>query len=405
MAGQSPQASPSASAQACQVEVLSVGSLLPSTGDVAFLGPPGTVGVDLALSDIEAGGGVLGQPVTYAAGDSGDLGSDIAGKTVADLLARGVQAIVGPMESGVTLSVIDDVVKSGVVMVSPANSSPGLTDYPDDGLYFRVVASDAAQGRALASVVADAGLNSGASLARADAYGVGIQRAFDADVSSAGGDVAVSLTYEPSTTNFASYVSEIAATNPEFVLIAGFDEAASILREMTRQGIGPDRVQVLLTEGSVSTTAYRDLPEDAMVGVVGTRPAADPSTDPKAFHRRMLQLDPDLTTFAYGGQVYDATVLLALAAQYAGCADGASIAAAMPTVANPSPGSIACASYADCVDIISSGGTPTYRGVTGSREFNEFGDAKWATLDVIRYVSNTKYRTVEVVGPIEVPLP
>ena len=51
---------------------LIVGTLLPQTGSLAQLGPPEIAGVDLAVQDINAAGGVLGQPVQLVEGDSGD---------------------------------------------------------------------------------------------------------------------------------------------------------------------------------------------------------------------------------------------------------------------------------------------------------------------------------------------
>ena len=49
-------------------EPLIIGTLLPLTGNLAFLGPPEIAGVDLAVADINAAGGVLGQPVQLAPG-------------------------------------------------------------------------------------------------------------------------------------------------------------------------------------------------------------------------------------------------------------------------------------------------------------------------------------------------
>ena len=40
---------------------LTIGTLLPQTGDLAFLGPPEFAGVQTAVDDINAAGGVLGQ--------------------------------------------------------------------------------------------------------------------------------------------------------------------------------------------------------------------------------------------------------------------------------------------------------------------------------------------------------
>src|SRR5215218_3715053 len=55
---------------------LVIGSLLPLTGNLAFLGPPEVAGFDLAIQDINAAGGVLGQDVRAEGGDSGDTSTD-----------------------------------------------------------------------------------------------------------------------------------------------------------------------------------------------------------------------------------------------------------------------------------------------------------------------------------------
>ena len=55
-----------------------IGTLLPLTGSLAFLGPPEVAGVKLAIQDINAAGGSLGQPVKLVEGDSGDASTDTA---------------------------------------------------------------------------------------------------------------------------------------------------------------------------------------------------------------------------------------------------------------------------------------------------------------------------------------
>lgn len=399
------EASPVPSIPECDNDVLVLGTLLPQTGDLAFLGRPGAAAVDLALADIDAAGGVLGAPVSSIFGDSGDAKTGLASETVAEQIARGVQAIVGPAASAVTLNVLDQTAGAGTVLISPANTSPGLTEYPDDGLYFRTVPSDVAQGSVLAAVAGDLDLDEGATIARADPYGLGIQAAFEQAFIAGGGNVVASVAYVPDGGSVAGRVAEIAAADPEVVMIAGFSEVSDLLREMIRQGIGPQEVQVLLAEGGVSSDAFSNLPEDVMAGVLGAVPTDDPASDVKRFHRRLLEQDPDLTTFAYAAQTYDAVALVALAAEYAGCAGGRAIAEALPRVANASPTGRECRTYAECREVIASGEQPTYLGVSGPRDFNEFGDARWASVEVIRYVSNTKYRPVEVIGPVEVPVP
>jgi ABC-type branched-subunit amino acid transport system substrate-binding protein len=389
----------------CKNTQLKIGTLLPATGDLAFLGPPEFAGVDLAVSEIDAAGGVLGQPVVNEYGDSGDTKTDLASQTVDSHLSKGVQAIIGAASSGVSLTVIDKITSNGVLQISPANTAPALTDYPDNGLYFRTAPSDVLQGAVIAGVASDLGLTSMATIAREDPYGVGLQDATVKDFEGAGGTITAKITYDPAAPDFSAEVAEIKASNPEAIQVIGFEETTKLLQEFIKQGIGPQELQFFLVDGNISTTAYKDFPKDTMTGVIASVPTGDPSVDLEAFNARLLEADPNLTDFAYGAQAYDATILIALAADYAGCADGTAIAAAMPMVANADAGGEACGSYADCLAIIQAGGQPNYDGVTGPLDFNEYGDPKAATIDVVQYITNTKFESIEVIGPVEVPVP
>ena len=400
----SSSAEPSPSTE-CKNPTLKIGTLLPATGSLAYLGPPEFAGVALAAKQIDEAGGVLGAPVTVEYGDSGDTTTDIASQTVDSHLAKGVQVIVGAASSGVTFTVIDKITSNGVLQISPANTAPSLTDYADNGLYFRTAPSDALQGAVQAALATDAGFTKGATIARKDPYGEGLQNAFVKAFEGAGGTVTAQKTYDPAATSFEAEVAEIAASEPEFVQVVGFDESVKLIQEMIKQGIGPQDVQIYLADGNLSQTAFKDFPKDAMTGVIGTVPTGDPSVNLDDFNTKLLEADPKLTDFAYGAQAYDATILVAIAAEYAGCADGTAIAAAIPQVANADGGGEACGNYADCLAIITAGGQPNYDGVTGPLDFNEYGDPKAATIDVVQYKTNTKYDSIEVVGPVEVPVP
>ncbi|MDP9493922.1 MAG: ABC transporter substrate-binding protein, partial [Actinomycetota bacterium] len=173
---------------------LTIGGLLPQTGSLAFLDPPEEAGVYLALSDINAAGGVLGQDVVFIPGDSGDTSTDIANATADSHLAAGVQALVGPASSGVAFTVIDKITGAGVIMFSPANTSALLTDYEDNGLYFRTAPSDFLQGQVLAEVVAEDSLSAGV-IYRQDPYGEGLAERFREVYEGLGGEVTDFIAY------------------------------------------------------------------------------------------------------------------------------------------------------------------------------------------------------------------
>jgi len=384
----------------CANTSLIVGTLLPATGDLAFLGPPEFAGVEKALQEIDAAGGVLGTPVTYIEGDSGDTSTDIASQTVDSQLAQGVQAIIGAASFGVSLTVIDKITSNGVVQMSPANTAPALTTYADNGLYFRVSPSDVLQGAVIANTAVDSGITSMAVIARQDPYGEGLAAATAKDFEAAGGTVTANLLYDPAAPSFEAEVAEIKASAPEAVAVIGFEETVKLLQEMIKQGVGPQDLQVYLVDGNISTTAYADFPADTMTGVIATVPSGE--ADLTAFNESLLEVDPNLTDYAYGAQSYDAMMLIALAAEAAGCADGVAIAEYLPQVAGN--GGEACSTYADCVALIQAGTDIDFQGVTGPVDFNEYGDLAQGTISINEYTSNTEFAEIGKITA-DVPLP
>ena len=234
--------------------VLKIGTILPQTGSLAFLGPPEFAGFDLALADINAAGGVLGQPVEGIKGDSGDTSTDTASKTVDRLLAEDVDAIVGAASSGVTLTVIDKVTSAGVVLFSPANTSPALSDYADKGLYFRTAPPDIYQGDVLGQKVLQDGNQTVAILALNDAYGTGLSDAAEKTITEGGGEVVVKKIYDPTAASFDTEVDEVVAANPDAIIIIGFDESAKILRSMVEKGVGPKVKKVYGCDGNIGNS-------------------------------------------------------------------------------------------------------------------------------------------------------
>ncbi|HEU4807196.1 MAG TPA: ABC transporter substrate-binding protein, partial [Homoserinimonas sp.] len=118
---------------------LKLGYVLPETGSLSGLGTGIIAGVKLAVSDIAAYGGA-GKPIVELVG--GDEAGDptIAGQTVDRLLSQDVDAVIGPVSSAISLSVIDKITGSGVMQCAGANTSATFSTYDSNGLYFRSIA-------------------------------------------------------------------------------------------------------------------------------------------------------------------------------------------------------------------------------------------------------------------------
>lgn len=217
--------------------VLKIGTLLPKTGSLAFLGPPEFAGVELAIKEINDAGGVLDKPVEYVEGDSGDTENKVAPTTVATLLGQNVDAIIGAASSSVTLSVIDTITTAGVVMFSPANTSKKLSTYPDKGLYFRNAPSDILQGQVLADTIIGDNKSKVFILALNDDYGTGLAEDLQNGLEDGGATVAGTKIYDPKAADFSAEVQAAKDASPDAIALIGFDESSKILAKMLEQGI------------------------------------------------------------------------------------------------------------------------------------------------------------------------
>jgi len=218
-----------------------VGTLLPITGSLAFLGPPEVAGVKLAIKDIEAAGGIPGfDKIVLEEGDSGDTSTDTATQTVKRLLAKDVDVIIGAASSGVTLSTLDLVTSNGVLQISPANTSPELTTAPDHGLYWRTAPSDVLQGAFVGSLVLEDGYTKVGIMSLQDSYGDGLNANVTKAITEGGGEVVANVVYDPKATDFSADVAKVKAAGPEAIVLIGFDESAQIIQELVKQGIGPN---------------------------------------------------------------------------------------------------------------------------------------------------------------------
>jgi hypothetical protein len=217
---------------------LTIGTLLPQSGDLAFLGPPEFAGVDLAVQEINEAGGVLGNQVKQVKADSGDGTPNIAPSETDKLLRGGADVVVGAASSSVSLSVIDRITGAGVVMFSPANTSTAFDTYADNGLYFRTAPSDIMQGSVMANLVLGDGYDNVALLVRQDSYGEALADNVTKFFEESGGTVVSTQLYDPNAASYSAEVSEIAGQDPDAVVLIAFDETKKIVPELIEAGLG-----------------------------------------------------------------------------------------------------------------------------------------------------------------------
>jgi branched-chain amino acid transport system substrate-binding protein len=367
---------------------LNIGTVLPQTGSLAFLGPPEEAGVAYAVQQINDAMAGITVDVTY--GDSGDTDNKAFETTVPKLLNNNVSVIIGAASSGVSKLFIDQVVGAGVLMISPANTSPDFTTWDDNGLYFRTAPSDLLQGEVLGNLIAADGAETLGILYLNDAYGTGLEAATAASFEAAGGQVVASESYNTGDSTFDAQISSIVATDPAAIAAITFDEFKTIAPALIAAGYPAS--QIYLVDGNLAQYGT-DIPV-SLEGAKGTLPGGvlDDGFKAAVSDNWVAAGNTALEDFSYAGESYDAVNLVALASLAAGSTNGVDIAAKMQEISGGS-GTV-CTSFAECADLINAGEAINYEGVSSAITFDENGDPTEAVIGVYQYGADNKYTRI-----------
>lgn len=365
---------------------LKVGTILPQSGTLAFLGPPEEAGVALAAQEINDADLGINVEVVYR--DSGDTTTDIATVSVTDLLSQDVSAIIGAASSGVSFTVIDQITAAGVVQFSPANTSPDFTDYEDNGLYFRTAPSDLLQGEVLGNQIAEDGASTLGLLVLNDPYGTGLAAATKEAFEAAGGEVVAEELFNTGDSNFDAQLSSINAANPDAVAVITFDEAKVVVPALV--GSGYPGNQLYFVDGNLADYSA-DFAPGLIAGAKGTLPGPKLDDD---FRDRMLGINADLADYSYGPESYDALMLIALAAYAANSTEGADIAEYLRQVSGGTGDGETVTSFADAAALLTEGQQIDFDGASGPITLDESGDPTEATIGIYEYGDDNTYTRI-----------
>jgi branched-chain amino acid transport system substrate-binding protein len=370
---------------------LTIGTALPQTGNLAFLGPPEEAGVAYAVSQINEATADTGLTLDVVYGDSGDTDNKAYETEIPRLLGEDVSAIIGAASSGTSLQFIDQVVGAGVIQFSPANTSDAFTTYDDNGLYFRTAPSDVLQGEVLGNLIAEDGNQTLGMIVLNDSYGTGLAKYVTEAFEAAGGQVVAAPTYNTGDTIFTTQLSEVLAADPDAIALITFDEVSTILPGLFGK-FPADKLYFV--DGNLKNFGDA-FPAGSLTGSKGTLPglSIDAITDFTGQLDEFLAAegsDP-LEDYSYAAESFDATVLISLAALAAGSTDGVEIAAKLQEVSGGSGDGEKCSTYADCAAIIVEGGVADYDGISGPITLDDVGDPTEASIGIYQYGEDNNY--------------
>lgn len=367
---------------------LKLGSLLPSTGTLAFLGAPMKAGVQLAVSEInDADAGIT---VDLTSEDEGDLDNKAYETSITNLQSAGITAMVGAASSGVTKLILDGNAGAGILTVSPSNTSAEFTGI--NPMYFRTAPSDNLQGEVLANQIAEDGHSSLGIIYQNDPYGKGLFQSIKKTFEGTGGTVVAQASYNQSDGQFNAQVQTIAAENPDAVAIVSYDQFATIAPLLANAGV--DTSALYLVDGNLKD--WPKLNVD-LTGSKGTRAGA---VLPDSFLDDLNAVwtadgNKPIDAVTYSAEAYDAATLIGLAALKARSVAGKDIAAQMIEVSGGSGDGQKCTSFAECAKIINDGGTADYDGYSGEITFNKDHDPEGAAIGVYEFEKGNKLKRIK----------
>lgn len=378
-------------------DAIKIGALMPMTGDLQAYGETSLNGVNLAVDQINAAGGVMGQPIAVSVGDTQTAAQpsiDAAQKLVS---IEDVAAVVGALSSGNTIPVAESITKNAKVpQISPASTSPVITTLEDDDYLFRTVPSDAFQGVALAEVSRDQGLDNVAIIYINNDYGQGLADSFQAAFEARGGTVSGSVPYEKGQASYRGELQQLASGDAAALLLIGYPEnGITILKQSLEEGFFN---RFVFTDGMKAPEVIEAIGPENLEGAFGTVAQSDTESEAYTlFTNAYEEAYGELPPKPYIDTSYDAMMILALAIEQAGSTDGPAVQAAIRDVANAPGIEIRPGEWEKAVAAIANNEDIDYTGASGSLNFDEQGDvagafAHWA-------IQNGEIVTVEVFEP------
>jgi branched-chain amino acid transport system substrate-binding protein len=209
----------------------------PMTGGSAAFGAQLKQGVEQAVADINAAGGILGQKVVLSIGD--DRADPKEGVSVANKFAAdGVKFVIGHFNSGVTIPGSDVYMENGMVVITPAATNPKVTDRNMWNV-FRVCGRDDQQGSAAgAIIVAQFKGKRVAVIHDKTTYGQGLAEETRKAMNAKGMKEVMFEGVNKDDKDFTALVSKIKGANADLIYWGGLhDTAGLIVRQMRDQGV------------------------------------------------------------------------------------------------------------------------------------------------------------------------
>lgn len=256
---------------------ITIATVGPITGQLAALGEQYKRGAEMAVADINAAGGIMGEKLVLEIGD--DACDPKQAVAVANQMAsKGVVFVAGHLCSGSSIPASKVYEEEGMLQITPASTNPKFTDEGGWNVA-RVCGRDDAQGLVAGNFLAKS--YAGKKVAIVDdksAYGKGLADATKAAMNAAGLQEALVESINPGEKDYSALVSKMKDAGIDAVYFGGYHpEGALILKQLREQGAKTQ----MLSGDSMNNVEFWTIAGEAAEGMIFTF-APEPRNFPEA---------------------------------------------------------------------------------------------------------------------------
>ncbi len=350
--------------------VLQIGVLLPLSGAGTEIGSSMRDAIELAVEEIGEAGGVMNRPISLLVEDEGE---DAATALVSldKLMARGVDAIIGPASSLIAPQILPITIAGDVLTCSPTASAMSLDGYPDSGLFVRTIPSDSLQAIAIARAIEQTGKPTAAITFVDDAFGRPFAEVVSNELDRQGITVVESLGFDPADTEYADEAAIVLATGANVVAVIGDSRAGPRMVESLFDTTDDGEVEIIINDAMrvpATASTYARLADEDRAVLSGVSPQSRIANE--ALRERFADAYPD-SRGLFATYAYDCVNLIALAANASQSTRATTIAQRVPSVADVGT---PCATFALCDMGLQADRNINYEGPSGVLQIDSNGD-------------------------------
>ncbi len=376
-----------------QAQGAKIGFLGGLTGPIAGALPPIVDATRLVVRQVNAQGGILGGKLTMVTGDTKCSPQSSVASANKLINVDRVAGIIGALCSSATIAAANSVaVPKGIVMISPASTSPAITGLKDKDFVFRTAASDSFQGKVLARAVIRQGIKKVAMTFVNNDYGKGLADNFRAEYKKLGGTVAGDQAHEDKKSSYRGEIAALAKGGAKHLVMFAYPQGSApvIIRQSLEAGLFK---RFIGSEAMYDEKMYKTVGIKNLNGTIYTRPASPKGRANALYTSAMKKAFPKSVGKLFTTHTYDAAFLLALAIEKAGSTNGTKVRDALRAVADGKGAKIYPGQWKRAKALIKAGKAIDYVGAAGSSDFDKNGDPTEAAYHLWR-ISRGKHQVI-----------